>query len=86
MKWEIEKQGGIAMGMHLPPAWYGAEPHHQAEKEGMAAILDELHLLKNALADEVLIANMNSYMGEHTRIEIEYAQQKGEPVRYLEAI
>ena len=47
--------------------------------------LDELHKRKIDLADEVLILNVGGYIGESTRSEIEYANQRGKLVRYLEA-
>lgn len=46
--------------------------------------LDELHLRKIDLADEVLVINVGGYVGESTRREIEYATKCGKPVRYLE--
>lgn len=47
--------------------------------------LDELHLRKIDLADEVLILNVGGYIGESTARELAYAQQHGKRVRYLEA-
>jgi hypothetical protein len=32
----------------------------------------------------VLVLNVGGYIGESTRSEIEYAEQVGRPVRYLE--
>lgn len=46
--------------------------------------LDELHLRKIDLADEVLVLNVGGYIGESTRREIAYATAHGKPVRYLE--
>ena len=37
------------------------------------AALDELHLRKIDLADEVFVVNVGGYVGESTRREIEYA-------------
>jgi len=48
-------------------------------------MLDELHLRKIDLADEVLILNVGGYIGSSTRNELAYAHQKGKTVRYLEA-
>jgi len=45
--------------------------------------LDILHKCKIDLADEVLVLDVNGYIGESTRSEIEYATAKGKPVRYL---
>jgi hypothetical protein len=47
--------------------------------------LDELHLSKIDLADEVLILNVGQYIGESTTRELEYARQQGKVVRFLES-
>jgi len=44
--------------------------------------LDILHLRKIDLADEILVINVNNYIGESTSREIEYARSHGKPVRY----
>ncbi len=49
------------------------------------AMLDELHLRKIDLADEVMVLNVGGYVGESTSKEIAYAEKLGKPVRYLEA-
>ena len=48
------------------------------------AALDELHLRKIDLADEVLVLNVGGYVGESTGREIRYAAACGKPIRYLE--
>jgi cell division protein FtsB len=48
--------------------------------------LDELHLRKIDLADEVLVLNVGGYIGESTRREIEYAKRLGKPISFLEPI
>jgi len=40
--------------------------------------------LQIAMADEVLVVNVNGYIGERTAIEIRYAEERGKPVHYLE--
>lgn len=54
------------------------------ELEELKVRLDELHKRKIDLADEVLVLNVGGYIGESTRSEIEYAEQLGKPIRYLE--
>jgi hypothetical protein len=44
--------------------------------------LDALHKRKIDLADEILVINVNGYIGESTRSEIAYARMRGKPVRY----
>ena len=46
--------------------------------------LDELHLRKIDLADEVLILNVGGYIGESTGRELAYARQHGKTIRFLE--
>jgi hypothetical protein len=46
--------------------------------------LDELHLRKIDLADEVLVLNVGGYYGDSTRREIAHAHKTGKPVRWLE--
>lgn len=50
-----------------------------AEKEG----LDELHKRKIDLADRVHVINVNGYVGESTRSEIEYARGEDKEVTWL---
>jgi hypothetical protein len=47
-------------------------------------MLDELHLRKIDLADEVLILNVGGYIGESTSRELAYARSKGKTIRFLE--
>ena len=48
--------------------------------------MDWLHKRKIDLADEILVLNVNGYVGESTRSEIEYAQATGKPVRWWEPV
>ena len=54
------------------------------EYERIKAMLDDLHLRKIELADEVLILNVGGYIGVSTRRELEHARRLGKPVRFLE--
>ena len=56
----------------------------RAEYERVKALLDDLHLSKIDLADEVLILNVGGYVGESTRRELEYARSLGKRIRFLE--
>jgi hypothetical protein len=56
----------------------------QAEYDALKARLDELHLRKIDLADEVLILNVQGYIGQSTARELAYAQSLGKRIRYLE--
>ena len=47
-------------------------------------MLDDMHKRKIDMADEIYVINVGGYIGSSTRSEIEYAVEKGKPVRYLE--
>jgi len=46
-------------------------------------MLDELHLKKIELADEVLILNVNGYIGESTKKELHYAISLNKQIIFL---
>lgn len=46
--------------------------------------LDEIHKAKIAEADLVYIINENGYIGESTKSEIEWAEELGKKIEYLE--
>jgi hypothetical protein len=48
--------------------------------------LDELHLRKIELADEVLILNKDGYIGPSTTREHDHARALGKTIRYLEPL
>lgn len=54
------------------------------EKAAIKERLDELHLRKIDMANEVLILNVGGYIGDSTRRELAYAQAHGKRVRWLE--
>lgn len=83
--WLLERdEGAIVMGLHLLPWWYGKDlpDDHLAEHEGVAEQMDELHLRKIDLADEVFVVNYNDYIGDSTKAEIEYTKSKGVKIRW----
>lgn len=47
------------------------------------AALDALHKDKIAMSDEILVLDVDGYIGESTRSEIAFAEARGVPVRYL---
>ena len=47
-------------------------------------MLDDMHLRKIDLADEIFVINPGGYIGSSTGNEIEYATKSGKTVSYLE--
>jgi hypothetical protein len=53
---------------------------------GEKTTLDELHKRKIDLADEILVLNVGGYIGSSTKSEIDYAENTGKKVRWLEPL
>ena len=47
-------------------------------------MLDDMHKRKIDMADSIYVINVDGYIGESTRSEIENAKQTGKPIAYLE--
>ena len=47
-------------------------------------MLDDMHKRKIDMADEIFVINVDGYIGESTKSEIEYAKSLGKKVNYLE--
>ena len=47
-------------------------------------MLDDMHKRKIDMADEIFVINVNGYIGESTKSEIEYAKSLGKKINYLE--
>lgn len=83
-QWELTKQGYIVLSWCALPYSYfkGPDKAHIGDQEGVKEIVDELHLRKIDLADEVLVLNVDGYIGESTAKEIAYAKSLKKPIRY----
>lgn len=80
-QWELSKLGHVVMGWNVLPSWY-MTGDHGAEAEGVEDILDEVHRKKIDLSDEILVINVDDYIGKSTQGEITYAIHTGKPVKY----
>lgn len=49
-------------------------------------MLDDMHKRKIDMADEIFVINVNGYIGESTKSEIEYARSTGKEIKYLEEL
>ncbi len=47
--------------------------------------LDQLHMRKIDMCDEILVINIGGYIGQSTARELAYARANGKRVRFLEA-
>ena len=59
---------------------------HSGDKftEDQKVMLDDIHKRKIDMADEIYVINVNGYIGDSTKSEIEYAKAHGKKVKYLE--
>ncbi|MFE1927545.1 hypothetical protein ACFW91_33945 [Streptomyces asoensis] len=57
-----------------------------ASTDRLKRLLDDLHLRKIDLADDVLIVNPGGYIGDSTRREVAYARSLGKPIRYTHSV
>lgn len=73
-------EGNIVISVGL----FGHSGDNEVWTEGTKAMLDDMHLRKIDMADEVFVINVGGYIGESTRQEIAYAKENGKPVRFLE--
>lgn len=51
-----------------------------------ASILDKIHRKKIDISDAIYVVNIDGYIGNSTRNEIEYAKNNGKEVIYYESI
>ena len=73
-------EGNIVISVGL----FGHSGDNEVWIEGTKEMLDDMHLRKIDMADEIYVINVDGYIGTSTRNEIEYAKRTGKGVRYLE--
>lgn len=86
IQWEFTKQGKVVLSWCALPEGYfkGKDKTHIGDQEGVKELIDEVHKRKIDLADEIFVINIDGYIGESTKSEIEYAKKTNKPVYYLE--
>ena len=81
---EVQKlltlEGCIVISVGL----FGHSGDEEVWKPGTKEMLDDMHLRKIDMADEIFVINVGGYIGESTRREIVYAEKTGKKINYLE--
>jgi hypothetical protein len=72
----------IAVNKAREEAFFNTLNAEELEKVGQQ--LQTLHFQKIDLADEILVINVNGYVGESATLEVKYAHQQGKPLCWLE--
>ena len=75
----LSLEGCIVISVGL----FGHSGDEEVSRPGVKEMLDDMHLRKIDMADEVMVINPGGYIGQSTRREIEYAKSVGKPVNYL---
>lgn len=73
-------EGNIVISVGL----FGHSGDDEVWSEGTKEMLDDMHLRKIDMADEIFVINVGGYIGSSTRREIEYARVRGKRVVFLE--
>ena len=81
---EVQKKLTLEGNIVISVGLFGHAGDEEALQYEVKAMLDRQHLAKIDLADEIFIINVDNYIGESTRKEIEYAKAKGKHVGFLE--
>lgn len=77
---DLTLQGNIVISVGL----FGHSGDNEVWTDDTKEMLDDMHKRKIDMADEIFVINVNRYIGESTKSEIEYAKRNGKIVRYLQ--
>lgn len=83
---ELSLQGNIVISVGLfghsgdQEVWENMDEGTRTQTKEM---LDDMHKRKIDMADEIFVINVDGYIGESTKSEIEYAKKNGKKVNYL---
>jgi len=72
-------EGNIVISVGL----FGHSGDEEVWAENIKPMLDDMHLRKIDLADEIFVVNPGGYIGSSTRREIDYALSTGKAVKYI---
>ena len=77
---ELTLKGNIVITVGL----FGHSGDDEVCLPGVKELMDDMHKRKILMADEIYVVNKNGYIGESTRSEIEFAQNNGKKITYME--
>jgi hypothetical protein len=81
---EVQKRLTLEGNIVISVGLFGHSGDSEAFNEQTKEMLDDMHKRKIDMADEIFVINVNGYIGDSTKNEIQYAQKTGKTVRYLE--
>jgi len=80
---KVQKQLTLEGNIVISVGLFGHSGDDEVWTENTKAMLDEMHLRKIDMADEIYVINVDGYIGSSTKKEIEYAKLNNKTVRYL---
>ena len=80
---EVQKQLTLQGNIVISVGLFGHSGDNEVWTEGTKEMLIDMHKRKIDMADEIFVINVNGYIGESTKSEIEYAKSKNIPINYL---
>ena len=83
---EAQKRLTIEGCIVISVGLFGHSGDEEVSKHGTKEMLDDMHLRKIDMADEIFVINVGGYIGESTKTEIAYAEKTGKKVNYLEPV
>ena len=81
---EVQKDLTLKGNIVISVGLFGHSGDNEVWTEGTKEMLDDMHKRKIDMADEIFVINVNGYIGESTKSEIEYALKTNKKVNYLE--
>lgn len=81
---ETQKRLTLEGNIILTVGLFGHSGDEEVWKPGTKEMLDDMHLRKIDMADEIFVINVGGYIGESTKREIAYAESLGKKVNFLE--
>ena len=76
---ELTLKGNIVVSVGL----FGHSGDNEVWTDDTKTMLDDMHKAKIDMADEIFVINVDGYIGESTKSEIQYAIQSKKKVSYL---
>jgi hypothetical protein len=81
---EAQKRLTLAGNIVISVGLFGHSGDDEVWTEGTKEMLDDMHKRKIDMADGIYVINVDGYIGQSTRSEIEYALSQGKSVEFLE--
>ena len=81
---EVQKRLTLEGNIVISVGLFGHSGDNEVWTPGTKEMLDNMHKRKIDMADAIYVINVNGYIGESTRSEIEHARMNGKKVLFLE--